>query len=243
MREERSSLLGGADTTKYYGSSPSSPPTATSPSSHSNIVGTTTPLTPTINTSRRSSIAAMAAAADAKARRKSSVQMKTLPPALPYNIPKPLIEVPSMESLEVDEAVQQRMNNFHNETNSNTSNRRSSSSSSSSSGKDNNILKVIHNIISQLPAIAIASILNFMVCSERDVISLHTHIIYYLQKDKCYISCAISLFSYTFHSFLLFFVHVHVRLAYHSGHPTSQQNYHYQGRKCWDYVCFYSQHW
>ena len=95
MREERSSLLGGGTNAKY-GLSPSSPPTATSPSSpHANIVGSTTPLTPTINTSRRSSIAAMAAAADAKARRKSSVQMKTLPPALPYNnIPKPLIEVP-----------------------------------------------------------------------------------------------------------------------------------------------------
>ena len=206
MREERSSLLGGADSTKYYGSSPSSPPTASSPSSHSNIVGTTTPLTPTINTSRRSSIAAMAAAADAKARRKSSVQMKTLPPALPYNIPKPLIEVPSMESLEVDEAVQQRMNNLHNEKNIDTSNHRNSSSSSSS-GKDNTILKILHNIISQLPAIAIASVLNFMVCSERAASSLHTHIIYYLQNDLCYISYHIIILIHFSFFFALFFLY------------------------------------
>ena len=91
------------------------------------------------------------------------MQMKTLPPALPYNnIPKPLIEVPSMESLdslEVDEAVKQRMNN-----NADTNNRQSSSASSSC-GNDNDLLKIIHKIISQLPAIAIASVLNFMVCS------------------------------------------------------------------------------
>ena len=223
MREERSSLLGGGANAKY-GLSPSSPPTATTPASspHANIVGCTTPLTPTINTRRRSSIAAMAAAADAKARRKSSVQMKTLPPAFPYNnIPKPLIEVPSMESLdslEVDEAVKQRMNN-----NADTNNRQSSSASSSC-GNDNDLLKIIHKIISQLPAIAIASVLNFMVCSERVF---------------QYISCAIS-----FSIRLLFFFCCTYRLAYHSGHPTSQQNYHYyQARKYWVYVCSFSQHW
>ena len=65
----------------------------------------------------------------------------------------------SLDSMEVDEAVKQRMNN-----NADTNNRQSSSASSSC-GNDNDLLKIIHKIISQLPAIAIASVLNFMVCS------------------------------------------------------------------------------
>ena len=82
----------------------------------------------------------------------------------------------SLDSLEVDEAVKQRMNN-----NADTNNRQSSSASSSC-GHDNDVLKIIHKIISQLPAIAIASVLNFMVCSER-----------VFQYILCYISFSIRL--------------------------------------------------
>ena len=74
------------------------------------------------------------------------------------NIPKPLIDVPSIESLEADEFVQKRIN----------AERLSSSTSKTTSAhskerKDDNETAILSSILGQLPAIIIVSILNFMV--------------------------------------------------------------------------------
>ena len=71
------------------------------------------------------------------------------------NIPKPLIEVPSMESLEADEFVQKRIN----------AERLSSSRSTSTHSKErkDDNTTILSSILGQLPAIIIVSILNFMV--------------------------------------------------------------------------------
>ena len=72
------------------------------------------------------------------------------------NIPKPLIEVPSIESLEADDFVQKRIN----------AERLSSSRSTSTHSKekkDDNETTILSCILGQLPAIIIVSILNFMV--------------------------------------------------------------------------------
>ena len=140
--EVKSSLLdgGGASTEADYGSlqSPSNP-------DEHNIMYT-------IDTSQRrdSSLAAMAAAADITARRESIMEMqnihrKSTLEGVPYNdnIPKPLIDIPSMESLDVDEAVQQRIDAYN--------------------SKEEEEKLSINYIVGQLPAIAIASVLNFMV--------------------------------------------------------------------------------
>ena len=109
--EEKSSLLdgGGASTEADYGSlqSPSNP-------DEHNIMYT-------IDTSQRrdSSLAAMAAAADITARRESimeerqNIQRKSTLEGVPPLRPKPLIDIPSMESLDVDEVVQQRIDAYN----------------------------------------------------------------------------------------------------------------------------------
>ena len=168
MSEGKSLLNGEHGDANNYGGTPSSPKNDTSSRGSQNC--TTTPLSPsslaTIDTSsirhRRTSIAAMAAAEvilhDREVRREG--QMHSTSPTfiqdngLPTAIPKPLIEVPSMESLEADDAVQKRMNSFNN---------RKGSGASGNPKEENSILQMIHRIISQLPAIAIASVLNFMV--------------------------------------------------------------------------------
>ena len=75
----------------------------------------------TIDTSQRrdSSLAAMAAAADITARRESimeerqNIQRKSTLEGVPPLRPKPLIDIPSMESLDVDEVVQQRIDAYN----------------------------------------------------------------------------------------------------------------------------------
>jgi len=73
------------------------------------------------------------------------------------NIPKPLIEVPSIESLEADEFVQKRINAER------LSSSRSTSTHNSKKRKDHNETTILGSILGQLPAIIIVSILNFMV--------------------------------------------------------------------------------
>jgi len=81
----------------------------------------------------------------------------TLDRAQVNNIPKPLIEVPSIESLEADEFVQKRINA---ERLSSTSR---STSAHSKEKKADNETTILGSILGQLPAIIIVSILNFMV--------------------------------------------------------------------------------
>ena len=79
----------------------------------------------------------------------------TLDRAQVNNIPKPLIEVPSIESLEADDFVQKRIN----------AERLSSSRSTSTHSKErkDDNTTILSSILGQLPAIIIVSILNFMV--------------------------------------------------------------------------------
>ena len=175
MGEESPLLNGGHNGNKYldnvshgdYGSPFLSPDNDGDSQTHS----TPLPASPlaTIDTSsvrhRRTSLAAMRAAEvilhDREIRRESQYMQRksTDDGGLPNKtaIPKPLIEIPSMESLQADEAVQQRMNSFRRK------NKKSVSFKSAKTKGEHSILKTIHNIMSQLPAIAIASVLNFMV--------------------------------------------------------------------------------
>ncbi|KAL9185027.1 hypothetical protein ACHAXT_002804 [Thalassiosira profunda] len=163
MDEQRSLLNGNGAAGRGYGGAPSSPPDddslpfLTPPQS---AAGASSPV-PTIDTSiarqRRSSIAAIAAAReihrDQSARKIHRETSKR-------RIPMPLINVPSMDSDEADEEVQKRMDSARRKKDKR---HMSVSKSSSARLKENNLLRLMHQIASQLPAIAIASVLNFMI--------------------------------------------------------------------------------
>mmetsp|Transcript_11540 Transcript_11540/g.24610 ORF Transcript_11540/g.24610 Transcript_11540/m.24610 type:complete len:953 (-) Transcript_11540:198-3056(-) len=161
---ETTALLNGArgDANGDYGS-PSSPLTNT-PASRGSQNLTTSPFSPTspvnIDTSstrqRRSSIAAMAAAEvilhDREIRKSAS--SRKLENGFSTTIAHtPLVEIPSMESMEADEVVQNRRDYF----------RKMRDRDSPKVKETNSALPMIHNIIGQLPAIAIASVLNLMI--------------------------------------------------------------------------------
>lgn len=145
---------------------------------------------PTIDTctlrQRRSSIAAMAAAKgilnerrESELHRKLSSKVSPLQnhdgdfPKLPIevgsnndNVPNPLIEIPSIDSLEADEAaLQEHIDSYQSaKYNGHVSfSTPENDHTTPKKGANNSILNILHNMASQVPAIAIASVLNFMI--------------------------------------------------------------------------------
>ena len=113
-------------------------------------------------------MAAIAAAADIAARRESQAlhRASTVDIHESYRspgatIPKPLIHLPSMGSVEADVAAEERFSALHDMDI--MENGYAEKSQYKDHDNDNSLLRMIHQIIGQLPAIAIASVLNFMI--------------------------------------------------------------------------------